>query len=94
MNAIAVAEVYSGLGPEERDATDRFVSDLEYWEIDPKTAMLAGAYRYQFARQGRTLSLPDVMMAAHAVRNEATLITGNVRDFPMQDVVIHRLEHQ
>ena len=93
VNAIAVAEVYSGLGPDERDATDRFVSDLDYWDIDLETATLAGAYRYQFARQGRTLSLPDVIMAAHAIRNGATLVTGNVRDFPMLDVAIHRLVH-
>lgn len=93
VNAVTVAEVYSGLGPDELEATDNLVGNLDYWDVDLDTARLAGAYRYRFAREGRPLSLADVVMAATAIRRDAVLITGNVRDFPMADVVIQRIEH-
>ncbi len=91
LNAIGVAEVYSGLGPDEREPADQIVENLEYWDIDEETAMLAGSYRYRFARQGRPLSLPDVLMAAHAVSRGAILVTGNVSDFPMAELNLLRL---
>ena len=86
LNAICVAEVYSGLRPDRRLPADRLVASLPYWEIDEETAKLAGDYRYKYARKARPLTVSDTLMAAHAVTKEAILITGNTRDFPMPEL--------
>lgn len=91
LNAVCVAEVYSGLAEDERLPADRVIESLEYWGIDAATAKEAGHYRYTFARRGQPLSVPDTLMAAHAVTNDATLVTGNIKDFPMPELRLHKL---
>lgn len=83
VNAVSVAEVYSGLSAEETAAVDTYMSALSFWQITPRVAQEAGALRYAYARRGRVLALPDVLLAAHAIHRDATLVTANVRDFPM-----------
>ena len=46
----------------------------------------AGAWRREFAARGVTLSQADCLIAAAAVSVNATLATGNPRDFPMAEV--------
>ena len=91
VNAIAIAETFSGFSAEERERAEPVLQTLEFWDIDLEVAKLAGAYRYTYARMGRPLSVPDVLMAAHAVARGATLITGNVRDFPMPELRLEKL---
>lgn len=91
VNAIAIAETFSGFSTEERERAQPVLQTLQFWDIDLEVAKLAGSYRYAYARMGQPLSVPDVLMAAHAVANDATLITGNVRDFPMPELKLQRL---
>ena len=91
VNAISMAEVYSGVADKDLAVTDRLFGGFDYWPIDPPTARLAGTYRYRYARMGRPLSVTDMLMAASAVRNDATLVTGNVKDFPMPELKLMRL---
>ena len=84
--AVNIAELYSGLSPEERRKADRLIDNLRYFDIDREAAKLAGSYRYAFARQGRPLSTADTLVAAAAVMNGAILITANVKDYPMEDL--------
>lgn len=51
---------------------------------------LAGSWRGRFAEQGTTLAQADCLIAAAAASSEATLVTGNPRDFPMPEI---RVEH-
>lgn len=92
-NAITVAEIYSGLADDERGPSDRMFGTFEYWPIDEDVAKRAGSLRNEYRRKGRPLSVPDTLMAAHAILREATLVTGNVRDFPMPELKILRLDH-
>ncbi len=91
VNAISIAETYSGLSEEEHERVKPVLQTLEFWDIDLEVARLAGTYRYTYARMGRPLSVPDVLMAAHAVARDVTLITGNVRDFPMPELQMEQL---
>ncbi len=91
VNAITLAETYSGLSESERQTVEEFLATLDYWIIDSSIARLAGEYRYRYLREGRPLAVPDVLLAAHAVREDATLITSNIRDFPMPELKILRL---
>jgi predicted nucleic acid-binding protein len=40
---------------------------------------------------GRTLSLPDVTVAAVALMHDLILLTGNVKEFPMPELQIYPL---
>ena len=92
LNAVSVAETYSSLADDERAAADALIGSADYWELTVDEATLAGAYRYQYARQGVTLSVPDMLLAAQAVSRDATLVTGNVRHFPMPELRLLRVD--
>src|SRR5664279_3502667 len=83
---INVIEVYAGMRPKEREATDSFLHNLEYYDVTWKIAARAGALRYTWARKGHTLSLPDVTIAAVAIEHGLILLTDNPRHFPMPEL--------
>ncbi|HVA81485.1 MAG TPA: type II toxin-antitoxin system VapC family toxin [Candidatus Binataceae bacterium] len=80
---INVAEVYAGMRPHEAAATGSFLRSLAYFEISWEIAKLAGELRFHHARRGRTLSLADTLIAAVALSHDLTLVTDNVKDYPM-----------
>jgi predicted nucleic acid-binding protein len=43
------------------------------------------------AIKGTTLNLGDVIIAAVAIHYEVTLLTGNVKDFPMKELSLEPL---
>ena len=88
INAVSVAETYSGVPPSDLERVDSLLGAFEYWPIDWATARLAGEYRHKYAREGRKLPVPDVILGAHAISEAATLITNNERDFPMPELKI------
>lgn len=84
--AIVVAEFFSGLASDEHETWQDFFDGLNYWPMDHPVARRAGSYRYSFARRGIALTIPDMLIAAVAVAENATLVTTNNRDFPMTDI--------
>jgi len=88
INAVSVAETYSGIPPEDVERIDFLLGAFEYWPIDLAVARRAGEYRHKYAREGRKLPVADVILGAHAVSKDATLITNNERDFPMPELKI------
>lgn len=84
--AISVTEMYSGLAEDDWEDADRVLAPLEYWDMGATVAKQAGHYRYIYARKGQPLSVPDTLMASLAIANDAILITGNVKDFPMPEL--------
>jgi predicted nucleic acid-binding protein len=85
-SVISVAEVYAGMKPSEQGRTEEFFRDLECIEITRETARLAGTYKYEWARKGTTLGIPDAIIAAVALSLDIPLATDNVDDFPMTDL--------
>lgn len=84
--AIPVAEFYSGLPRVRAPGMDGFIDLLQYWPIGHGDAVQAGGYRYTYARKGLQLSVSDTLIAAVARRVTATVITENLKDFPMDDI--------
>lgn len=87
--AITIAEVYSGMHPEEVQLTQALLSRLRYYEITPEVSQRAGRLKYDWARKGHTLSLADVLIAATALHYGLTLITDNLKHFPMPELTVH-----
>jgi predicted nucleic acid-binding protein len=83
---INVIEIYAGMRPKERAATDYFLKSLEYYDVTWRIAERAGRLRYDWARKGHTLSLADVTIAAVAMEHSLILLTDNSRHFPMPEL--------
>ena len=88
---INITEVYAGMRPKEESATDGFFAGLQHFPITPSAARLAGELKRDYARKGATLNLGDVIIAAVAIHYGLTLLTDNVKDFPMENLALHAL---
>jgi predicted nucleic acid-binding protein len=86
--AINLAEFYTGVPEVERPVWDEFFEALPCWEIGREEGLQAGYYRWQFARSGQTLGTADSLIAAVARRQQAVILTDNVKDYPMSDVEV------
>jgi predicted nucleic acid-binding protein len=84
---ITVAEVFSGAREKELPITEKFLSSLKFYPLDYEASRLAGRWRYTYARKGITLSLPDTLIAAVALRNSLALVTANDKHYPMEDLI-------
>ncbi len=89
--AVNVAEVFAGARPEDQARTERLLSDLQYYEISRRAAKHGGRLKYDWARKGITLRMPDALVAAVAIDNDLVLVTGNRRHFPMPELEILEL---
>jgi len=85
---VSLAEYYSGVSPTLEGDSQTLIDSMQFLETSIDAAKQAGAWRYQFARQGRALGLPNALIAATAYHYEATLITGNLRHYPMPEIAI------
>jgi tRNA(fMet)-specific endonuclease VapC len=90
INGVSLAETYSGIDPSNLERIDGRLASFEYWPVDWAVARLAGQYRYQYFREGRSYAIADMIIGAHALSEDATLITDNVRDFPIPGLKILR----
>jgi predicted nucleic acid-binding protein len=88
---INITEVYAGMRPKEEAATEGFLASLQHFPITPTAARMAGDFKRDYARKGITLNLGDVIIAAVAVNDELTLLTDNIKDFPMTGLSLYPL---
>lgn len=84
--AIGIAEFYSNVRPHEAEQAERLIARLDYFDITAGMAVTAGVFRYEYARRGTTLTATDTITAAVAIAYDATLITNNLRHFPMPEI--------
>ena len=91
---INVTEIYAGMRPKEEVQTTRFLTSLDYYPITFPVARLAGELKRGFGKKGITLSVTDSVIAAVAIQYRLSLITDNIKDFPMKDLQLYPLpEH-
>ena len=89
--SINVTEIYAGLRPGEEAKTERRLRSLKFYPVTWEIAKQAGELQNVWRRRNRTLSLPDTTIAAVALANDLTLVTGNVKDFPMPELRLYPL---
>ena len=83
---VVVAEVYAGLHANRELAAEEFLGQMTHLTTSADAAKQAGKWRLTFRRRGQTLSITDMLIAATAVEHDATVVTGNWRHFPMNEV--------
>lgn len=83
ISALSVVEVLAGALPKEVDGTRSLLDSLSLFSVEREIAHKAADLMREERRKGHTLSLPDAVIAATALHHRATLLTYNVRHFPM-----------
>ena len=90
-SAINIAELYAGMRPTETSRTHGLTSQLMCYEVTRVIAQRAGSIKYEHARKGRTLALADMIVATTALEYDLTLVTDNLKDFPIDQLKIYPL---
>ena len=90
--AINVAEVYAGMRPPEKPATESVIKHLQSFPIPATIGQRAGELKSAFAREGRTLDLLDMLVAAAALEHSLTLMTDNRKDFPVPGLALYPMQ--
>jgi predicted nucleic acid-binding protein len=80
-----------GMRPHETERTEEFLASLEFYPVTQEVAKYAGELYREWRRKGLTLALPDLTVAAVAIRNGLLLATDNPKDFPMSDLRLYSL---
>jgi len=89
--SINVSEVYAGMRQKEEAATEEFLRSLEYYHLTWPVARLAGLLKRDYGRKGTTVTIADATIAAVALAHKLTLMTDNIKDFPMKELVLYPL---
>ncbi len=85
-SVISVAELYAGMRPEEKHATDALLDALVIVPVTQEIAEVAGRFKRRV--KSRRLELADCLIAATALVEGITLATGNTKDYPMPEITV------
>jgi predicted nucleic acid-binding protein len=89
--SVSISEVYAGIGFDAPAESTDWLETCRFLPSTVEIARQAGAWRFSYARQGIQLSTTDVLVAGTALFHNATVVTGNIRHFPMSEVSALRL---
>jgi predicted nucleic acid-binding protein len=81
-------EVVRGMRDHEQEATFALLDALRTYPLDAETANQAGEMIRAWRKKGITLSGPDAVIAASALRCRANLVTTNPKHFPMAELTV------
>ena len=90
-SVITLGEIYAGMRPHEEDRTEELLAQFEHYAVTAEIARAAGALKNEWATKGFVFTLPDMLIAATALRHRLVLVTENRRDFVMPDLVLYPL---
>ena len=82
-SAITIGEIHAGMRDQEREKTERLLNSLMVIDVTREIAALAGDYRR--TTKSHHLELDDCLIAATCVVHKTTLITGNIKHYPMKE---------
>ncbi|HFU75031.1 MAG TPA: type II toxin-antitoxin system VapC family toxin [Arcobacter sp.] len=85
ISTITVAELFYGVekkgSPKLEVAVREFLSPLEKYSFDENAAFIYGKIRSELEASGKIIGSHDMLIAAHALSMDATLVTNNTREF-------------
>ncbi len=88
MTEVVVCEVRAGLHDRDEPILEHLLVPTEFVQPGRETALLAGRWRAEVRASGRTLGLPDSLIAAAAFHLGGGVVTRNIRDFELTPVRI------
>ena len=90
ISTVSIAEIYKNLFPSELIKTENFLNEFQTWDITTSIAKQAGLYYQQYSKQFRNLNLTDCLIAATVNVSNLTLVSLNIKHFPMNDIKIFK----
>lgn len=85
-STISVAEIHAGMRQEEVARTTDLLDGLVILPVTREIAEVAGHFKRR--SKSRRLELADCLIAATAYVEGALLATGNVKDYPMEEISV------
>jgi predicted nucleic acid-binding protein len=82
-SVVVRAEVLAGMRPDEQDATMGLLDTVQWHEVTREVADEAGRLGRQWHPSHRGIDTADLLIAATAVGLGLSLLTTNVRHYPM-----------
>lgn len=88
--SIVVAELFAGFASpaEVTKARADLLDSLVYVATPERAAELAGSLQHQYKKKGVSLALTDALIAAVAITEGYTLVTDNIKHFPMPELTV------
>ncbi|HKT22950.1 MAG TPA: type II toxin-antitoxin system VapC family toxin [Terriglobales bacterium] len=86
--SIVVAELFAGFANpgEIKKAQADLLDTIVYVETTQNAAELAGTLQHEYKKHGVALATADALIAATAITEGHTLVTDNVKHFPMPEL--------
>lgn len=88
-SVITRIELFSGMKAGEKKDIENLLMSMQPVSVTDDIARMAGEYMNLY-RISHGLTIPDAIIAASAKYKNATLITLNIKHFPMKDIDIVR----
>ena len=76
-------EILAGMHTHEEQVTMHMLNSMTSLSVNEFIADRAGRMIYKHARKGFQVSFPDALIAATALEHGLTLVTTNIKHFPM-----------
>ena len=89
ISALTRLEVGIGMKESEQEATCEFLNSIETYEVNADIADMAAEFVRYYQAKGITLDSVDTVIAATSVIHGLTLVTLNVKHYPMPEVRLH-----
>lgn len=91
VSSLSLIEVLSGMREHERGVTYAFLDGLKTYAVDGQTGKAAGEEARRLRERGVTVASVDAAHAALCRLNGLTLVTGNGKHYPGDDLKIVEL---
>ncbi len=88
LSSLTLAELFAGATLAESKKIVKLMRYVSLIPVGKEIAMIGGTYRKHYSKKINRVYLLDCLIAATCKENKLTLITNNVKDYPMKDITI------
>ena len=88
-SVVSIVEIQAGVRHGEEKKTDALLDSLKAYDATPAIANLAGRFIRGYRAKGITLDFVDSIIAATAAIHNLTLLTYNIKHYPMPEVKLY-----
>jgi predicted nucleic acid-binding protein len=87
VSVITISEIFAGLRAADKDRIEQLIALFSKREVSEDIARIAGGYLNEFSKSHH-IDLGDALIASTAKVLGATLVTRNVKHYPMKDITV------